>query len=147
MFTLGLSRLSLPLHSPNLFVSAFHAIIIIGMCDIRGTYVDSFEFHLLDLVTLYPSFVTWVKHFAQSSDILPDNDVIISRESYIYRWRKVMLGRKLYISLISENEGNVKLTINFNYENFIKLVQSIYFVTWEAMNLKEAQLRVMLPAG
>lgn len=145
MFSLAMSRLSFPLHCQNLFVSAFNAMLVLGMCDIRGNYTIAFEFHVSDLIKLYPAFVTWIKHFAKSPDILPENDIIMIRGESQYKWQKLLVEGKLNISLIYEKDGKLQLTVNFNYQNFVKLVQSIYYLTWEALFLKEAQLTVLLP--
>ena len=144
MYKVSESRLTFPLYQKNTFVSAFNAVIVLGLCNMRGTYTSYFEFYLSDLVFLFQCFLSWLKVFSESPKTI-NNRVILTKSSLqTYVWKACVQDGKKIVVLILQDNDTTTLEVLFDYTNFNKFVQAIYFLTWQALCLSDVQITVLL---
>ena len=137
------SRLSFPLHEKNIFISAFNAILVLGVCDYKGKYLFAFEFLLVELLPLYNCILNWMKVFSESAEA-SIRGIILTKGTQVYSWKKTIVNNDVFIVISLERDDSVIFELKFNYENFNKFVQALYFLTWEAMSLKDTEMEVLL---
>lgn len=126
-------------------MSAFNAILVFGLCDLKGTYVQYFEFHLSELSQLYEPLILWMKHFSGANEELQIEGIIIKRLETSYCWKKLIIDNSVVITLTAKEESSIKIQISFSYEKFNKFVQSLYFLTWQTLSLSELNQNILLP--
>ena len=144
MYQISGSKISLPLHCKNLFISVFNAIIVLGYCNLKGTYTSYFEFYITELPQLYQCFLNWIKVFSEQHESLVNGIVLTKGPSEKYLWRKTVKDNTVYIVLFLETENNVTTEILFNYDNFNKYIQSMYFLTWQTLSLKDEEITILI---
>ena len=147
MYSLTGSRLSFPLHSTNLFISAFNALIVFGLCDVKGSYIHYFEFHYSELCCLYAAFVEWLKHYSDENNENATNEetILLIKTSRTYLWKKKVDKETKIIKLIAKHEALISLEIILNYNHFNNFIQALYFLTWQCLSLSELHLSILTP--
>ena len=103
----------------------------------------AFEFLLPDLLPLYSCILNWMKVFSESSEALI-RGVILTRPGEVYNWKKTVNNNNVYIEILLQRDESTVLELKFNYDNFNKLVQALYFLTWQAMCLKDHEIEILL---
>ena len=119
-------------------------MLVLGTCDSKGNYIVTFEFLLPDLLQLYSCLLNCMKIFSECHET-PNNGIILTRETEVYRWHKSTLIRQnLTVSFSLERNKTPIFELKFNYDQFNKFVQALYFLTWQAMSLKERELEILM---
>ena len=120
-------------------------MILIGSCDYKGSYLSPFIFLLSDLLQLYNALLNWIKILSECHETIR-TDIILSRSRplEVYRWQKTLEEGAIIIKLLLEKNGSIIYELKFNYDHFNKFVQSLYFLTWQAMCVKDQELGILI---